>query len=70
VDGYRAASDAGAGYTQSLGDLAKSYGLKLMAYEAGPGWSVGSTTDVENVITAHRDPAMQQIVVDDIVKNW
>jgi len=44
-------------------DIGKSFGLKLTAYEAGPGMKVGTKTDLSNVLLAHADPGMKQVML-------
>lgn len=56
--------------TLEIGEIASVWGLKLAAYEAGPGMEVGDTTNIGNRIEAQRDPKIKQIVADDILKNW
>mmetsp|Transcript_16217 Transcript_16217/g.18048 ORF Transcript_16217/g.18048 Transcript_16217/m.18048 type:complete len:591 (+) Transcript_16217:29-1801(+) len=50
--------------------IAKSYGITLNSYEAGPGMKVGDTYNIGNVIAANRDPGMTAVIVDDITKNY
>ena len=56
--------------TLEIGEIASIWGLKLAAYEAGPGMKVGNTANIGNRIEAQRNPGIKQIVVDDILKNW
>ena len=56
--------------TLEIGEIASVWGLKLAAYEAGPGMKVGDTANIGNRIEAQRNPEIKQIVVDDILKNW
>ena len=56
--------------TLEIGEIASVWGLKLAAYEAGPGMKVGDTTNIGNRIEAQRDKGIKQIVVDDVLKNW
>lgn len=53
----------------SLSAIAASYGLKHVAYEAGPGWDVGTQTNLANFIIAQRKLPMKQIVMDDVA-SW
>lgn len=63
-------SDSAYVNTLEIGEIASVWGLKLAAYEAGPGMKVGDTTNIGNRIEAQRNSALQQIVVDDVLKNW
>ena len=56
--------------TLAIGEVASIWGLKLAAYEAGPGMKVGDTTNIGNRIEAQRSSQIKQIVVNDILKNW
>ena len=56
--------------TLEIGEIASVWGLKLAAYEAGPGMKVGDKTNIGNRIEAQRNPGMKQIVMDDVLKNW
>ena len=56
--------------TLEIGEIASVWGLKLAAYEAGPGMKVGDTANIGNRIEAQRNPGIKQIIVDDILKNW
>jgi hypothetical protein len=49
-----------------LAGIAASYGLKLLAYEAGPGWDVGTTTQLSNFIIAQRLAGMKAVTVGDV----
>jgi hypothetical protein len=49
-----------------LAGIAASYGLKLLAYEAGPGWTVGTTTQLSNFIIAQRLAGMKAVTVGDV----
>ena len=63
-------SDNGYVNTLEIGEIASVWGIKLAAYEAGPGMKVGDTTNIGNRIEAQRHSSIKQIVVDDILKNW
>lgn len=63
-------SDASYVNTLEIGEIASVWGLKLAAYEAGPGMKVGDKTNIGNRIEAQRNPSIKQIVVDDVLKNW
>ena len=63
-------SDSGYAKTLEIGEIASVWGLKLAAYEAGPGMKVGNTTNIGNRIEAQRNAGMKQIVVDDVLDNW
>lgn len=52
-----------------LAAIAKSYGLKLVAYEAGPGWDVGTQTNLANFIIAQRMAPMKGLVSADVL-SW
>lgn len=56
--------------TLEIGEIASVWGLKLAAYEAGPGMKVGDTTNIGNRIEAQRNAGIRQIIVDDVLKNW
>ena len=49
-----------------LAAIAAQWGLKLVAYEAGPGWNVGTTTNLANYIIAQRMAPMKDVVLNDI----
>ena len=55
--------------TLEIGEIASVWGLKLAAYEAGPGMKVGDTVNIGNRIEAQRSSKIKQIIVDDILKN-
>ena len=63
-------SDSSYVKTLEIGEVASLWGLKLAAYEAGPGMKVGDKTNIGNRIEAQRNSAMKQIVVDDVLDNW
>lgn len=46
--------------------LGEYWGLKVTAYEAGPGWSVGTTTSLSSYILAQRMKPMRAIVNGDV----
>jgi len=48
---------------ERLSAVASFWGIKLTAYEAGPGWNVGSTVNVGGFIVAQRVPPMRASVV-------
>jgi hypothetical protein len=54
---------------KQFNDIATQWGLKVVAYEAGPGWDVGSTQNVGNYILAQRYAPMRNVTVYD-VKTW
>ena len=56
--------------TLEIGEIASVWGLKLAAYEAGPGMKVGDKTNIGNRIEAQRDPGIKPIVVEDVLDNW
>lgn len=70
IDTLRRSSDGQRANTQAIAAVARQYGLKLVAYEGGPGDNVGSQTALANRIRAHRDPRMQELVRRDIQQNW
>lgn len=49
-----------------LAAVAAQWGLKLVAYEAGPGWNVGTTTNLANYIIAQRMAPMKAVVLNDV----
>lgn len=51
---------------QELTAIAKAYGIKHTAYEGGPGWNVGSKTNLGSFILAQRFAPMRQVVVNDV----
>lgn len=69
-DGYTNSSDTQVGTRTAFAALAKGWGLKLVAYEAGPGWDVGSTNSVGTVILAQRFPPMRAAVAYDVLSSW
>ena len=52
-----------------MNGLGDDFGIKVVAYEAGPGWSVGDTKNLQSFILAQRMAPMRQIVVNDVV-SW
>ena len=69
-DSYRNDSDAQLGSRAELAAVARYWGLKLVAYEAGPGWSVGETTGVGAWILAQRGYQMRDVVKYDVEASW
>lgn len=63
-------SDTSYEKTLEIGEIASIWGLKLAAYEAGPGMKVGNTVNIGNRIEAQRDKGIKQIIIDDVLKNW
>lgn len=63
-------SDTSYEKTLEIGEIASIWGLKLAAYEAGPGMKVGNMVNIGNRIEAQRDKGIKQIIVDDVLKNW
>lgn len=63
-------SDSQRVYTQQIATVAGKYGLRLAAYEGGPGDNVGSTAALAARIRAHRDPRMRELVRRDLAENW
>jgi len=47
-------------------DIATQWGLKVVAYEAGPGWNVGSTQNLQNYILAQRFAPMRKVTVGNV----
>lgn len=70
IDVLRRSSDGQRGNTQAIAAVAQQYGVKLIAYEGGPGDNVGSTTGLANRIRAHRDPRLRELVRRDLLENW
>lgn len=68
--------DVFAAYTASTASQAKAradfnalgayWGLKVLAYEGGPGWDVGQTTALTSYILAQRMPPMRGIIQADV----
>lgn len=50
--------------------LAAAYGLKMTAYEAGPGWDVGKMDSVGNFIIAQRLAPMRDVYRYDLESSW
>eukprot|EP01006_Ploeotia_vitrea_P009001 TRINITY_DN21256_c0_g1_i1.p1 TRINITY_DN21256_c0_g1~~TRINITY_DN21256_c0_g1_i1.p1 ORF type:complete len:585 (-),score=77.73 TRINITY_DN21256_c0_g1_i1:183-1751(-) len=67
---YRTASNANRKLTMQTAAVARQFGLKYTAYEAGPGWKVGDKTNMANHIQANRAPGMADLVKLDIQKNF
>ncbi len=63
---YRNSTATQAKARAELAGIAASWGLKLVAYEAGPGWDVGKTDNVGTYIVAQRMAPMRKIVSDDV----
>lgn len=55
---------------QQFVSIANYWGLKLVGYEAGPGWSVGKTDSLANYIIAQRLAPMRDVVTNDILNSW
>jgi hypothetical protein len=51
---------------KAMNALGDDFGIKIVADEAGPGWSVGDLKNVQAFIVAQRKPQMRQIVVNDV----
>ena len=51
---------------KAMNALGDDFGIKIVAYEAGPGWSVGDMKNVQAFIVAQRKAQMRQIVVNDV----
>jgi hypothetical protein len=56
--------------TLEIGEVASLWGLKLAAYEAGPGMKVGDKVNIGNRIEAQRNSDIKSIVVEDVLDNW
>jgi hypothetical protein len=67
---YRNDSDSQLGLRTQLAQVAAAWGLKLVAYEAGPGWNVGETTGVGAWILAQRFAEMRQVIKYDVETSW
>lgn len=67
---FRNDSDAQYASRARLAAVAASWGLKLLAYEAGPGWNVGETTGVGEWILAQRFAEMRQVLKYDVETSW
>ena len=63
---YRNSTATQAKARAELASIASFWGLKLVAYEAGPGWSVGATINVGQYIIAQRMEEMRDIVSGDV----
>jgi hypothetical protein len=70
VEVMRNDSDAGRYYTRRLNLLAADFGLKLVAYEAGPDNGGGSTDNIGNRIRANRIPEMGDLLRYDFIDSW
>ena len=67
---YRNSSDSQYASRSQLATIASFWGLKLVAYESGPGWSVGETTGVGQWILAQRFAPMRDVVKYDVETSW
>lgn len=67
---FRADSDSTLAVTRGYKSLADQWGLQLFCYEGGPGYEIGTRTNLANRITAARDPRMREIVSHHIADNW
>jgi hypothetical protein len=67
---YRNSSDSQYASRTQLAAIASYWGLKLVAYESGPGWSVGETTGVGQWILAQRFFQMRDVIKYDIETSW
>jgi hypothetical protein len=67
--GYMNSTDSQYATRRTFVDIATYWGLKLVGYEAGPGWNVGVTTGVGNAILAQRYYNMREVVKYDIL-SW
>ncbi|NJM06461.1 hypothetical protein HC891_10085, partial [Candidatus Gracilibacteria bacterium] len=63
-------SDNGKASTQRLVDIATTWNLKYVAYEAGPDNGGGSTENIGNRVRALRDPLMRELVRHHIEDNY
>lgn len=68
--GYMNSSDSQYASRTALAAIANYWGLKLVAYEAGPGWNVGDTAGVNTTIIAQRLYPMRKVVKYDIETSW
>ena len=68
-EGYRNSTAQQAAPRAALAAIAQYWGLKLVAYEAGPGWGVGDTDNVGNFIVAQRLAPMRAVTAGD-VQGW
>jgi hypothetical protein len=50
--------------------IAAYWSIKLLGYEAGPGWSVGKTDSLANYIVAQRMSPMREVVNNDVLNSW
>ena len=53
-------------YRAQMNDLAGAFGVKVVAYEAGPGWGVGSMNNLGAYIIAQRFAPMRAITSGDV----
>jgi hypothetical protein len=49
-----------------LAAIARAWGLKLLAYEAGPGWAVGNMANLGQYILAQRFAPMRSVTSSDV----
>ncbi len=66
----QADSDVGRNATRTLKYVADDYGLRLVAYEAGPDNGGNDTRNIGNRIRANRLPEMGELMKRDFVENW
>ena len=59
---YAIDSAASAELLAPIHAIAAAYGVKVLAYEAGPGWAVGNTQSLGSYIMAHRMAPMRDIL--------
>lgn len=67
---YKNSSDTQFKTRQAYAQLAAAWGLKLVAYEAGPGWSVGDMSGVGQFILSQRFAPMRDVVNYDVQSSW
>jgi hypothetical protein len=67
---YMNSSDSQTALREQYVALANQWGLKVTAYEAGPGWNVGNNADLGTVILAQRFYQMRKVVKYDLETSW
>jgi hypothetical protein len=63
---YNSSTSSQASLHKQYNDLATKYGIKVVAYEAGPGWNVGSMDNLQNYILAQRFAPMRYVTVGNV----
>ena len=63
---YRNDTSKQAASRAALATVAQAWGLQFVSYEGGPGWNVGTMTNLGSYIIAQRHTPMKAIVENDV----